>query len=281
MEATTAKCSLESHLVFGGQQMTVVQGAHQIFPHIGAQPIKYFPMPLIYRKCTPETPCSHGEGECEVDSDCDSSTIPHVCESNCLDRWARQICTKTKTKRQSQRLRQETHWRWVLSQKTWTGLKLCFSGAGFPKKSSLTTPRLTGSLQTRSKCHQYLLSKFHQWSMPDVWSIFCPKPKTSTQPFLVLVWVLFKGVGVLFSPKVLPTEVSMLFSPKRCCRRKCMPDSKCNVEEQGCLYKEDCAEGGWSAERSRKCSKLAKNIKSIKNIKNITKISNIWRTFVK
>ena len=97
MEATTAKCSLESHLVFGGQQMTVVQGAHQIFPHIGAQPIKYFPMPLIYRKCTSETPCSHGEGECEVDSDCDSSTIPHVCESNCLDRWARQICTKTKT----------------------------------------------------------------------------------------------------------------------------------------------------------------------------------------
>ena len=38
------------------------------------------------RKCTPETPCSHGEGVCEYDSDCDSSILPHVCEYDCLDR---------------------------------------------------------------------------------------------------------------------------------------------------------------------------------------------------
>ena len=24
-----------------------------------------------------------------------------------------------------------------------------------------------------------------------------------------------------------------------------MPDSKCAFEEEGCLYKEDCADGGW------------------------------------
>ena len=39
-----------------------------------------------FRKCTPETPCSHGEGVCEYDSDCDSSILPHVCEYDCLDR---------------------------------------------------------------------------------------------------------------------------------------------------------------------------------------------------
>ena len=62
------------------------------------------------RKCTPDTLCGHGEGECRLNrirtrevclkielsssiqtfssnSDCDNTGVYHICETNCLDRY--------------------------------------------------------------------------------------------------------------------------------------------------------------------------------------------------
>ena len=53
-----------------------------------------------------------------------------------------------------------------------------------------------------------------------------------------------------------------------------MPDSKCAFEEQGCLYKDDCAEGESSAEKpeisnNKKTLTLAKNGKTSSTAKYI------------
>ena len=92
VEIIIAKHSLEKHQDFGVRMMIAALSEFRKNENRGQPPsdisksLSSCILICNFRKCTPETPCSHGEGVCEYDSDCDSSILPHVCEYDCLDR---------------------------------------------------------------------------------------------------------------------------------------------------------------------------------------------------
>ena len=119
VETTTVSANIPSLVAIGGLMMTAVPGCKHSF---AIQKFLAFIILLwfntidnsFFRKCTPDTLCGHGEGECRLDfcifknrtqkvdlkidlsfwiqtfssnSDCDNTGVYHICESNCLDRY--------------------------------------------------------------------------------------------------------------------------------------------------------------------------------------------------